>query len=46
MQEIFEKLQQLQKVLSRKFEIKKEIDEIPRALSTKTEMLKRLKQTY
>ena len=46
MQEIFEKLQQLQTVLSRKFEIKKEIEEIPRALSTKSEMLKRLKQSY
>lgn len=46
MQVIFEKLQQLQTVLSRKFEIKKEIEEIPRALSTKSEMLKRLKQSY
>ncbi len=46
MQEIFEKLQQLQTVLSRKFDIKKEIEEIPRALSTKTEMLKRLKSSY
>jgi predicted nucleic acid-binding Zn-ribbon protein len=46
MQDIFEKLQQLQKVLSRKFEIMKEIEEIPKALSTKSEMLKRLKQSY
>lgn len=46
MQDIFEKLQKLQNVLSRKFEIKKEIEEIPKALSTKKEMLKRLKQSY
>lgn len=46
MQEIFERLQQLQDVLSRKFNIEKEIDEIPKALSMKTEMLNRMKKSY
>lgn len=46
MQEIFEKLQQLQDVLSRKYKIEKEIDEIPRAISMKTEMLNRMKKSY
>jgi len=46
MQEIFEKLQQLQDVLSRKYKIEKEIEEIPKAISMKTEMLNRMKKSY
>ena len=46
MQEVFDKLRSLQDVLSRKFEIEKEIHEIPKALVTKNELLNRLKKTY
>lgn len=46
MQEIFEQLQSLQDVLSRKYKIEKEMDEIPRAISMKQEMLNRMKKSY
>lgn len=46
MQEVFEKLRALQVVLSRKYEIEKEISEIPKAISTKVELLNRLKSSY
>lgn len=45
-QEIFEKLRALQDILSRKYEIENEIKEIPRSLSAKTELLKRLKKSF
>ncbi|MFP4066370.1 MAG: zinc ribbon domain-containing protein [Spirochaetaceae bacterium] len=41
-----EKLKSLQDVLSRKFEIEAEIRELPKALSTKTELLNRMKKSY
>lgn len=46
MQEVFDKLRTLQDILSKKFDIEREIHEIPKALSTKTELLNRLKKTY
>ena len=46
MHEVFDKLKILQDILSKKFEIENEIHEIPKALSTKTELLNRLKKTY
>ncbi len=46
MHEVFEKLRSLQDVLSKKYEIEREITEIPKALTTKTELLNRLKKTY
>ncbi len=46
MEKVFEKLRALQGILSQRFDIEREIDEIPRILSTKTELLNRLKQTY
>ncbi len=46
MQSTFEKLQQLQDILSRKFELEHEIHEIPRALAKKQELLNRLKKSY
>jgi uncharacterized protein len=46
MQEVFEKLRTLQEILSKKFDMEREIHEIPKALSTKTELLNRLKKTY
>ncbi len=46
MQEVFGKLRSLQDVLAKKYEIEREITEIPKALTTKTELLNRLKKTY
>ena len=46
MEQIFEKLRSLQEVLSQKFQVEQEVDEIPKALATKTELLNRLKQSY
>ncbi len=46
MHEVFDKLKLLQDILSKKFDIEREIHEIPKALSTKTELLNRLKKTY
>lgn len=45
-QDIFEKLKELQDILSQKYEIEKDINEIPKAMVTKTELLNRLKKTY
>lgn len=46
MHEVFDKLKLLQDILSQKFAIENEITDIPKALSTKTELLNRLKKTY
>jgi predicted nucleic acid-binding Zn-ribbon protein len=46
MNEVYEKLRQLQEILSEKFKIEQEIVEIPKVLSTKTELLNRLKKQY
>ena len=46
MQSTFEKLQQLQDILSSKYELEHEIHEIPRALAKKQELLNRLKKSY
>ena len=46
MQEVFEKLRTLQDILSQKYDIEKEIKEIPKTLSTKIELLNRLKKSY
>jgi predicted nucleic acid-binding Zn-ribbon protein len=46
MQEVFDKLRALQEVLSEKFGIEQEMDEIPKVLATKTELLNRLKMSY
>ena len=46
LQEVFEKLRSLQDILSQKYEIEREITEIPKALTTKTELLNRLKKSY
>jgi predicted nucleic acid-binding Zn-ribbon protein len=43
---VYDKLRALQDVLSKKFEVEKEIQEIPRSLATKTELLNRLKKSY
>ena len=46
MQEVFDKLRALQDVLSKKFEIEREIEEVPKLLHTKTELTNRLKKSY
>jgi predicted nucleic acid-binding Zn-ribbon protein len=46
MQEVFDKLRTLQEILSEKFEVENKIDEIPKALATKIELLNRLKMSY
>ena len=45
-QDIFEKLKDLQDILSKKYELEREINEIPKAMITKNELLNRLKKTY
>ncbi len=45
-QDIFEKLKELQDILSKKYEIERDINEIPKAMVTKNELLNRLKKTY
>ncbi|MCK4540840.1 MAG: nucleic acid-binding protein [Spirochaetales bacterium] len=45
-QEVFDKLRTLQDILSKKHEIERDITEIPKALTTKTELLTRLKKLY
>ncbi len=46
MTEVFDKLRTLQDILSQKYEIEQEIHDIPKALTTKTELLNRLKKSY
>ncbi|MFA5514573.1 MAG: nucleic acid-binding protein, partial [Sphaerochaetaceae bacterium] len=46
MQQVFDKLRQLQDVLANKFEVIEEIKEIPRTLETKEELLTRGKRSY
>lgn len=43
---VYDKLRSLQDILSKKFDIEKEILEIPRVLTTKTELLNRLKKLF
>jgi hypothetical protein len=43
---VYDKLRGLQDVLSKKFEVEREIQEIPKSLATKTELLNRLKKSY
>ncbi len=45
-QDVFEKLRNLQDILSKKFEIEAEIRDIPKTLATKTELVNRLKKSY
>ena len=46
MQEVFDKLRSLQEILSQRYEIEREINEVPRTLTTKTELLNRLRKQY
>jgi uncharacterized protein len=46
MERIFERLRSLQEILSQKFEVEREIKELPRAVATKTELVNRLKKSF
>ncbi|MDR0759231.1 MAG: C4-type zinc ribbon domain-containing protein [Treponema sp.] len=46
MEQVFEKLRSLQDVLSQKIALEQEIQEIPKLLTTREEMLARLKKTF
>jgi len=46
MQEVFDKLRTLQGILSERYDIEREIVEIPRTLTTKTELLNRMRKQY
>lgn len=46
MEKTFEKLKHLQEVLSKRIEIEKEIEEIPKALTVKEELLNRLQKSF
>lgn len=46
MEEVYEKLKNLQDVLSEKFSVEAEIRDIPKALATKQELVNRLKKSY
>ena len=45
-QEVFDKLRNLQDILSERYNIEREISEVPRALTTKVELLNRLRKQY
>ena len=45
-QDTIEKLKVLQDILSRKFSIEREIEELPRTLATKKELVSRLKKSF
>ncbi|AFG37561.1 zinc ribbon domain-containing protein [Spirochaeta africana] len=46
LQETFEKLRELQEIIAEKFAIEAEIQEIPKTLSTKTDVLQRMKRSF
>jgi len=46
MEQVFTKLRSLQEILSQKFEMEREIEEIPKILATRTELLNRMKKSY
>jgi uncharacterized protein len=46
MEAIFDRLRSLQEILSQKFEVEREIKELPRAVATKTELVNRLKKSF
>ena len=46
MEEVLKKLRSLQEILAQKFEIEREMEEIPKILATRTELLNRMKKSY
>jgi predicted nucleic acid-binding Zn-ribbon protein len=46
MEQVFDKLRSLQEILSERYDLEREINEVPRTLTTKTELLARLRKQY
>jgi predicted nucleic acid-binding Zn-ribbon protein len=46
MEQVFKKLKEMQEILSKKFEIDRDIKELPKILNTKLELLARMKKSY
>jgi predicted nucleic acid-binding Zn-ribbon protein len=46
MEEVFERLREYQEILTKRVDIEKEVEEIPKALVTQEEVLARVKKTY
>jgi len=46
MDDVYTKLRSLQEILAEKFEIEREIEDIPKILATRTELLNRMKKSY
>lgn len=46
MEEVFERLREYQSILTKRVEIEKEVQDIPKALDAQTELLARLKKSY
>ena len=46
MEEVFERLREFQEILTKRVEIEREVDEIPKALIAQEELLARIKKTY
>ena len=44
--DVFIKLRELQEILSKKYEIQTDMEDLPKALATKNELLSRMKQSY
>jgi len=44
--DVFIKLRELQEILSKKYDIQTDIEDLPKALATKNELLSRMKQSY
>jgi hypothetical protein len=46
MEKVFAKLRDLQEILSQKFEVEQEMEDIPKILATRSELLNRMKKAY
>ncbi|MDP3177413.1 MAG: hypothetical protein Q8M76_05880 [Spirochaetaceae bacterium] len=46
MEEVFERLREYQEILTKRVEIEKEVNEIPKALDSQIELLARVKKSY
>ena len=46
MEEVFERLREYQEILTKRVEIEKEVEDIPKALSAQEELLSRVKKSY
>jgi len=46
MEEVFERLREFQEILTKRVEIEREVEDIPKSLATQEEVLSRIKKTY